>query len=70
MMKKSCSRETAIGDCKVMFFDIWSVLSLYENELKRDPYGLWGMIRHEYGDEFDKEFPPKEKLKLLGQIFE
>ena len=26
-----------------MFFDIWSVLSLYENELKRDPYGLWGM---------------------------
>ena len=40
-------RKTTIGDCRVMFFDIWSVVSLYENELKRDPYGLWGMIRHE-----------------------
>ena len=36
-------KETMIGDCKVMFFDIWSVVSLYENELKRGPYGLWGM---------------------------
>ena len=26
-----------------VFFDIWSVLSLYENELKCDPYGLWGL---------------------------
>ena len=48
--EKGLIRETAIGDCKVMFFDIWSVLSLYENELKRDPYGLWGMIRHEDGE--------------------
>ena len=41
--EKGLIRETAIGDCKVMFFDIWSVISLYENELKRNPYGLWGM---------------------------
>ena len=36
-------REAQIGACKAMFFDIWSVVSLYENELKTDPYGLWGM---------------------------
>ncbi len=30
-----------------MFFDICSVLSLYENELKRDPYGLWGLNQRE-----------------------
>ena len=41
--EKGLIKETAIGDCKVMFFDIWSVISLYENELKRDPFGLWGM---------------------------
>ena len=45
--EKGLIRETAIGDCKVMFFDIWSVLSLYENELKRDPYGLWGLNQGE-----------------------
>ena len=45
--EKGLIRETAIGDCKVMFFDIWSVLSLYENELKRDPYGLWGLNQRE-----------------------
>ena len=41
--EKGLIKETAIGGCKVMFFDIWSVISLYENELKRNPYGLWGM---------------------------
>ena len=45
--EKGLIRETAIGDCKVMFFDIWSVVSLYENELKRDPYGLWGLNQGE-----------------------
>jgi hypothetical protein len=34
-----------IGDCRAMFFDIWSVVSLYENALKTDPYGLWGIKR-------------------------
>ena len=37
--------ETMIGGCKVMFFDIWDVVSIYENELKRDPYGLWEIER-------------------------
>ena len=27
-------------------------------------------VKDEDVDEFDKEFPPKEKLKLPGQIFE
>ena len=36
-------RETMIGGCKVMFFDILSVISIYEDELKKDPYGLWGL---------------------------
>ena len=45
--EKGLIRETAIGDCKVMFFDIWSVVSLYENELKHNPYKLWGMKQNE-----------------------
>ena len=48
--EKGLIKETIIGECKIMFFDIWSVVSLYENELRRDPYGLWGMIRHEDGE--------------------
>ena len=41
--EKGLIKEMYIGDCKAMFFDIWSVVSLYENELRNDPYGLWGM---------------------------
>ncbi len=41
--EKGLIKELVIGKCKVMFFDIWSVVSLYENELKRNPYELWGM---------------------------
>lgn len=41
--KKGLIKESQIGDCKVMFFDIWDVISLYENELKNNPYELWGM---------------------------
>lgn len=36
-------KEAMIGGCKAMFFDIRSVVSLYENELINDPYGLWGL---------------------------
>lgn len=36
-------RERMIGSCKAMFFGIWDVVSIYENELRRDPFGLWGM---------------------------
>ena len=41
--EKGLIKEAQIGSCKAMFFDIWSVVSLYENELRNDPYGLWGM---------------------------
>lgn len=36
-------REAYIGSCKVMFFDIWDVVSIYRDELLHDPYGLWGL---------------------------
>lgn len=42
--KRGLIKEIMIGSCKAMFFDIWDVVSIYEEELKRDPYGLWGMI--------------------------
>ena len=41
--EKGLIKEARIGGCKAMFFDIWSVVSIYENELRNDPYGLWGM---------------------------
>ncbi|SHM13724.1 AAC(3) family N-acetyltransferase [Ruminococcus flavefaciens] len=41
--EKGLIKEAYIGSCKAMFFDILPVISLYENELKNDPYGLWGM---------------------------
>ena len=45
--EKGIINETNIGSCKVMFFDIWDVVSIYENALKTDPYGLWGMKKAE-----------------------
>ena len=36
-------KETYIGPCKVMFFDIYDVVSIYRDELLRDPYKLWGI---------------------------
>ena len=38
-------QETYIGPCKVMFFDILDVVSIYRDELLRDPFGLWGLKR-------------------------
>ena len=38
-------KETYIGSSKVMFFDILDVVSIYRDELLRDPYGLWGLER-------------------------
>lgn len=37
-------KEAFIGNCRVWFFDIKEVISIYENELKTDPYGLWEVI--------------------------
>ncbi len=41
--EKGLIKETMIGNCKTMFFNIWDVVSIYENELKNNPYKLWGM---------------------------
>ena len=41
--KKGLIKEALIGNCKVMFFNIWDVVSIYEHELKNNPYELWGM---------------------------
>ena len=38
-------KDAYIGSCKVMFFDILDVVSIYREELLRDPYGLWGMTK-------------------------
>lgn len=38
-------KETVIGESKVMFFDIWDVISIYEDELRKNPYSLWGMAK-------------------------
>ena len=43
--EKGLIKETMIGPCKVMFFDIWDVVSIYEHELKTNPYELWGIKR-------------------------
>ena len=38
-------KEVYIGPCKVMFFDIYDVVSIYRDELLRDPYELWGIVK-------------------------
>ena len=41
--EKGLIKEAQIGGCKAMFFDIWDVVSIYEHELKTNPYELWGL---------------------------
>lgn len=41
--EKGVIKEGKIGNSKVMFFNIWDVVGLYEQELKRDPYKLYGL---------------------------
>ncbi len=41
--EKGLVKEAMIGSCKAMFFNIWDVVSIYEHELKNNPYELWGM---------------------------
>jgi aminoglycoside N3'-acetyltransferase len=36
-------RVGQIGECKCMFFDLWKVISIYQNELIHNPYELYGM---------------------------
>lgn len=41
--EKGLIKEAMIGSCKAMFFDIWSVVSIYKEQLEKNPYKLWGM---------------------------
>lgn len=44
-------KEAMIGSCKAMFFDILDVVSIYREELERDPFGLWGMKKMNNSEE-------------------
>ena len=41
--KKGLTKETYIGNCHVMYFDILDVVSLCAEELKNRPFELWGI---------------------------
>lgn len=41
--EKGVIKEGRIGKCNVMFFDIWDVVGLYQQELKNNPYKLYGI---------------------------
>lgn len=41
--EKGVIKNAMIGNSKIMFFDIWDVVGLYEQELKNNPYKLYGL---------------------------
>ncbi len=41
--KKGVIKDGYIGNCKYMFFDIWDVVSLYREELEKNPFRLYGL---------------------------
>lgn len=41
--EKGIIKNGLIGNSKIMFFDIWDVVGLYEQELKSNPYKLYGL---------------------------
>ena len=41
--EKGVIKDGRIGNSKVMFFDIWDVVGLYEQEIKNNPYKLYGL---------------------------
>jgi Aminoglycoside N3''-acetyltransferase len=42
-LDKGFIKEGQIGKCKCMFFDLWEIVGLYQNELKINPYELYGI---------------------------
>lgn len=44
--KEGLVKEAQIGKCKAMFFDILPVISIYERELKTNPFKLWGLKKN------------------------
>lgn len=41
--EKGLIRDGYIGNCKYMFFDIWDVVSIYKEELEKNPFALYGL---------------------------
>lgn len=41
--EKGVIKEGVIDNSKVMLFDIWDVVGIYEQELKNNPYKLYGL---------------------------
>lgn len=41
--EKGIIKDGLIGNSRVMLFDIWDVVGLYEQELKNAPYKLYGL---------------------------
>lgn len=41
--EKGVIKDAMIGNSKAMFFDIWDVVGLYEQEIKNNPYKLYGL---------------------------
>ncbi len=42
-MERGLIQEGYIGKCKYMFFDVWDVVSIYKEELEKNPYKLYGL---------------------------
>ena len=43
--EKGIIKDGLIGQCPVMFFDLWDVVGLYAQQLKENPYALYGVER-------------------------
>ena len=41
--EKGIIKNGYIGKCKYMFFDIWEVVSLYREQLLKNPFKLYGL---------------------------
>lgn len=42
-MERGLIQTGYIGDCKYMFFDVWDVVSIYKEELEKNPFKLYGL---------------------------
>lgn len=42
-MERGLIQTGFIGECKYLFFDVWDVVSIYKEELEKNPYKLYGL---------------------------
>lgn len=42
-MERGLIKTGYIGECKYMFFDVWDVVSIYKEELEKNPFKLYGL---------------------------